>query len=67
MNQVNFALLKLARKLRGYTQNQVAELAGISQSVYSKIENGLLAVSEENLNKLAAAFRFPPQFFFSMC
>ena len=61
---LNFSLFKLARKIRKYTQGEVAELSGISQSAYSKIEKGLLAASEAQVAKLAAALHFPPEFFY---
>ena len=61
---LNFSLLKLARKIRKRTQGEGAERSGISQSTYSKIEKGLLAASEAQVAKIAAALHFPPDFFY---
>ncbi len=63
-DMVNFSLIGLTRKIRGYTQGEVAELSGISQSKYSKIEKGIIEVNEETLIKLAATLKFPPRFFY---
>lgn len=41
------------RKLRGYTQEQLAELLEISPPSISKIENGVFQPSEENLENIA--------------
>lgn len=45
--------IKKARKDAGYTQNQVAELTGISQPIISNIERGEREPSIENLGILA--------------
>lgn len=45
--------IKKARLDAGYTQNQVAELTGISQSILSNLEKGKREPSIENLGILA--------------
>lgn len=44
------------RTERGWTQEQLAERAGLGQSSIALIENGLRWPRESTLNKLAAAF-----------
>lgn len=59
-------MLALAREARGFTQaNMVSALAGsISQAKLSKIENGLVSPSDEDVTVLAKALNFEKQFFF---
>lgn len=45
--------IKKARIDAGYTQNQVAEITGISQPILSKLETGEREPSLENLGILA--------------
>lgn len=54
--------LKIAyyRKLRGFTQEQMAEMLGISWSTVSKIETGLTGLSLRLLWDMAACLRIPP-------
>lgn len=42
-------LLKLGRKLRGMTQDEVASIYGVSRSTYQRWENGASAVSYDDL------------------
>lgn len=63
--QFNADMLKLARDAREFTQADLAREAGVTQALVSKIENGLIALpSEEVMQKLAQAVRFPPAFFY---
>jgi transcriptional regulator with XRE-family HTH domain len=50
-------LLKIAqwREYRGYTQDQLAERAGVSKPMISHIENGKRRASQQMQEKLAAA------------
>lgn len=43
--------LKALRELKNYSQSYMASRMGISQSYYSKLENGSLRLSEEKLNQ----------------
>lgn len=54
--------LKIAyyRKLRGFTQEQMAEMLGISWSTVSKIETGLTGLSLRLLWDMAACLRILP-------
>lgn len=59
-------MLALARDARGFTQlDLVAALGGaLSQAKLSKIENGLVSPSDEDIELLASALHFRPEFFF---
>ena len=56
-------LIVLARESRALTQGRLATSLGISQGHLSKIEAGLLTVSDVLLERLAAALAYPPHFF----
>ena len=57
-------MVTLARESRGLTQTKAAEMLGISQSLLSKIEAGLLLPIPDNLvRKMAQCFHYPKQFF----
>jgi Zn-dependent peptidase ImmA (M78 family)/DNA-binding XRE family transcriptional regulator len=64
MNKVNSEMLELARDSRGMTQSALGELSGVDQGNISKYERGILEVSESALEKLSAALRYPPSFFY---
>ncbi len=57
--------LALARKMRflrftrGWSQEVLAELAGLHRTYISQIERGQVNVSVDNLEKLADAFELP--------
>lgn len=59
-------MLALARDARGFTQAELVDvLAGaISQAKLSKIENGLVSPSEEEIAAIADALEFRCEFFF---
>ena len=61
MSQIfNRAMLEVARAARGFTQGQLAERAGVTQALISKIENGIVPEpSRETVQSLAAAMRLP--------
>ncbi len=60
---VNPDMIILARESRGLTQGELAEKCGIGQSVLSKYENGLLAISQDQLRPLARALGYPESLF----
>ena len=59
----NREMLALARDARELTQEDLAQVSGVSQSLISKAEHGLFEPSEEALSKLADALGFPVSFF----
>ena len=56
--------LVLARESRGMLQSELAKITDISQAKISKMESGILEVSEENLEKIAEKLEYPESFFF---
>jgi Zn-dependent peptidase ImmA (M78 family)/DNA-binding XRE family transcriptional regulator len=60
---VRSELIVLAREARGYTQTELAATLGLSQGHLSKIEGGLLPLSETLLERLARVLDYPPHFF----
>lgn len=61
---VNPEMVALARKSRGLTQVDLAQRIGISQGLLSRIEGGLREPSNEVLEKIARALRYPTSFFY---
>lgn len=55
---------KVARQARGLSQMQLAEQAGVTQGLISRIENGLVQPGADALSKIAQALRYPQSFFF---
>lgn len=60
---MNPQMLTLLRESRGYSGAQLAKLAGIPQPTLSKMENGLAAIDEARLQKLAEALDYPVEAF----
>lgn len=61
----NRNMLSLAKEAKGLTQGAIALHAGVSQSLLSKIENGLeTSPSAEFLRKAAAICEVPTEFFY---
>lgn len=63
MAAMNPDCVKVARQARGLNQAQLADAAGVSQGLVSRLENGLFEPNEETLGKIATALRFPVSFF----
>lgn len=59
----NPEMLLLARELRGFTQSDLADAAGVEQQTVSKYESGLYPPSDTALGRLADALAFPEGFF----
>jgi Zn-dependent peptidase ImmA (M78 family)/transcriptional regulator with XRE-family HTH domain len=53
----------VAREARDLTQGELAERLGTSQAKVSRIESGMLPVTEQGLAKIAAALKYRPSFF----
>ena len=51
--------LRFLRFTRGWSQEVLAELAGLHRTYISQIERGQVNVSVDNLEKLANAFELP--------
>lgn len=58
MAPVNADMIVVARDAHSWSQKELAERVGISQGKISKYENGLLEVSEEDLEAIAYATGF---------
>lgn len=61
--KVNPQMIILARESRGLMQNELANIISINQATMSKIENGFLKVSKEDLIKISKALDYPESFF----
>jgi Zn-dependent peptidase ImmA (M78 family)/DNA-binding transcriptional regulator YiaG len=61
---VNPDMLILARESRGLSQTALAAALSVTQGKISKCETGSIAVSSEDLEKLANVLEYPPDFFF---
>ena len=60
----NRALLQVARAARGFTQGELAQRAGVTQALVSKLENGLTPdPTVETVEAIAVALNFPTPFF----
>jgi Zn-dependent peptidase ImmA (M78 family)/transcriptional regulator with XRE-family HTH domain len=62
--RVNPEMMVLARESRGLTQKQLSEKIGIEQYELSRIENGIIDISEVALLELARVLEYPRGFFF---
>jgi transcriptional regulator with XRE-family HTH domain len=51
--------IKIFRKRRGLTQEQLAEMVGLTRSVISKYESGMVSPNYVMLNKIAGALGVP--------
>lgn len=60
----NTDMLRLARDAREATQEDLARMAGVTQALMSKIENGLVQPSKEIVTSISEGLRFPAEFFY---
>jgi Zn-dependent peptidase ImmA (M78 family)/transcriptional regulator with XRE-family HTH domain len=63
MDKINPDMIKIARESRGLSQTELAGLISVSQGKISKIESGLLSVSDEMLQDLSRHLSYPASFF----
>jgi Zn-dependent peptidase ImmA (M78 family) len=64
-NEVNHRNLLLARESRGITQKTMAEaIEGLNQGNLSKMEKGVLPISEEMIGRVAKYLDYPVSFFY---
>ena len=63
-NIINPEMITLARESRGSTQTELARAMGIRQGSLSKMEKGLLVVSDESIQKFVKILRYPEHFFY---
>jgi Zn-dependent peptidase ImmA (M78 family)/DNA-binding XRE family transcriptional regulator len=61
---LNPTMLILARESRGLTQTDLAQAIEATQGKISKYENGMLLVSDEDLEKIATILNYTREFFF---
>src|SRR5438132_621383 len=64
MDTINPDMISLARESRGLTQTELANRLSIPQARLSKIESGVLPITEEILKRIAQALEYPERFFF---
>jgi Zn-dependent peptidase ImmA (M78 family)/transcriptional regulator with XRE-family HTH domain len=60
---VNPEMVTLARQSRGMTQTDLANKAGITQGMLSKIENSLVDPTDDVVDRLSTALGYPESFF----
>lgn len=64
-NEFNRAMLQVARAARGFTQGELAERAGVTQALISKLENGLTSdPSPDTVTALSLSLNLPTAFFY---
>lgn len=62
---VNNKMITIAREVRGMTQMQLsASIPKLSQGNLSKMEKGIIGVTEEIIEKIASVLNFPVSFFY---
>ena len=62
--EFNADLLRIARQARGLRQTELSRQSGVSQANLSKLENRLIAPSDDVLDRVASALHFPRSLFF---
>ena len=64
--EINGYFLEAVRRLKakGYTQKDIVKAAGLSQNAISKIKTGQNNAGDDTINKLCAAFKLNPDFFY---
>jgi Zn-dependent peptidase ImmA (M78 family)/transcriptional regulator with XRE-family HTH domain len=62
-NNVNPQMITLARDYRGLSQNELADKMGVTQGFLSKVEKGILSVSDDVLETFSNILKLPIGFF----
>ena len=60
----NGAMLRIARKAKGYSQGELSSALGVPQGTFSKYEQGLLTPQSETVERFAGALGVKPGFFY---
>jgi Zn-dependent peptidase ImmA (M78 family)/DNA-binding XRE family transcriptional regulator len=63
LEKINCNMIILGRESRGLSQKMLADELGVTQGRISKIEMGLLPISDDLLESLSATLRYPKEFF----
>lgn len=63
IDSLNPQMIVLGRESRGISQSSLAKKLGVSQGKLSKIENGLLSLSDEETKNLTKILAYPISFF----
>ena len=63
VNEFNPEMLSLARRSRQLSQVRLAESSGVTNTSISKYEAGVLPMTEDALDNLAATLDYPRTFF----
>ena len=58
--------LKAARKAKGYTQKQVADMLSMAQQQYSRYENGVYEINYDLVLRLCKIFDITPNDLFDI-
>jgi Zn-dependent peptidase ImmA (M78 family)/transcriptional regulator with XRE-family HTH domain len=59
----NYKMVTLARESRGFGQKELSEISGISQGKLSKIENGLIPITPDDIERFSKYLSYPETFF----
>jgi len=62
---VSEAKIKRLRDNKGWSQDYMAEVLGMSQPAYSKLESGHTKLTFDKASQLAKVFEIEPEYFFS--
>jgi Zn-dependent peptidase ImmA (M78 family)/DNA-binding XRE family transcriptional regulator len=62
-NSIKPEMITIARESRGYSQSDLAKKMKVSQGKISKMESGLIGVSDEMLKELSKKLNYPENFF----
>ena len=61
---INPKMIGVARNLRGLSQKNLSDMANFTQGKLSKLENGFLQCSQDDIEVLAKCLHLPVQFFY---
>lgn len=61
---LNPDVLIVARESRGHTQSDIAQAAGVTQGLISKVEHGLIDLGRDELDRIADFLEYPVRLFY---